>query len=540
MMLSIGNLSVPNAVGASAPASNAGMQGLGVADAGAGSGKFGSVMTAALAQTSQQSKMHVGSPNDAQGAVSNNKDEGVSQEGKAADAMAEAGKVLPGVTPAGDAKQSASDPAQAKGSVTEQANAVEALKPDLQGLSAAARLSSSPAVVASGAQGNHEKPSVGVTGKSGTAGGEKNKADGKKPEIKNFSASPVVLSNAMQLPAVMAAVPFAMQPAEPPPANSSGVSRGAGHSVTKSSVHGTGAIASHGSATMGKISGAAISGNLDLAKDASKSGTAPGAGFANTEKIVPVQSASTGTGAATDMAAHADHAAAGATVLRAQGAASINTKNASGAGTPANTGFTAALLNGQPGMAMAATAHANASAAGGVSAANPYAHMDSPQAVSLTYASPQKVSVAVSDPSLGNFQVRAQSAGAQVAASLATASATTHAQLSGQLPALTAFLQEQRVDLSRVTVVQQSMLGGDTGARGFGGQQGRSGSSGSRNARSQSGRIAAAGSVAEVGAATGVLDLEAAGGMVRNEAAVPSSHSQEGSGGIVQYVDVHA
>lgn len=538
MMPSIGNFSVPNAVGASAPASNAGMQGLGVADAGAGSGKFGSMMTAALAQTSQQSKMHVGSPNCAQGTVSNNKDEGVSQEGKAADAMAEAGKALPGVTSAGDAKQNISDATPTKGSAAEPADAVEALKPDLQGLSAAARLSSSPAVVASGAQGNHEEPSVGVTGKSGTADGERSKADEKKPEIKNFSASPVALSNAMQLPAVMAAVPFAMQPAAPPPANSSGASRGAGHSVTKSSVHGTGAIASHGSAAMGKISGAAISGNLDLAKDASKSGTAPGAGFANTEKIVPVQSASTGTGAATDMTAHADHAAAGATVLRAQGAASINTKNASGAGTPVNTGFTAALLNGQPGMATAATAHA--SAAGGVSTANPYAHMDSPQAVSLTYASPQKMSVAVSDPSLGNFQVRAQSAGAQVAASLATASAATHAQLSGQLPALTAFLQEQRVDLSRVTVVQQSMLGGDTGARGFGGQQGRSGSSGSRNARSQSGRIAAVGSVAEVGTATGVLDLEAAGGMVRNEAAVPSSHSQEGSGGIVQYVDVHA
>jgi hypothetical protein len=169
-------------------------------------------------------------------------------------------------------------------------------------------------------------------------------------------------------------------------------------------------------------------------------------------------------------------------------------------------GFTATLLLGQAGAGMSATtvAHAGtqrtAGNPGGTGAANPYARMDGAQQATLTYASPQKMAVTVSDPSLGSFEVRAQSSGAQVAASLATISAATHAQLSGHLPSLTAFLQDQRVDVSRVTVVQRGLLSGDAGARGFNGQQGQSGSGGQRP-RSQTSRVAAAGAV---GAATGV------------------------------------
>lgn len=178
---------------------------------------------------------------------------------------------------------------------------------------------------------------------------------------------------------------------------------------------------------------------------------------------------------------------------------------------PAAIGFTASLLQGHPGAGMPGAAHNGVQhAAGGLSGANPYARMDETQGHTLVSASPQKMSVAVSDPSLGSFQVRAQGAGTQIAASLATASAATHAQLSGHLPSLTAFLQDQRVDLARVTVVQQSLLGGDAGPRDFGGHE-RQGRSGARGGRPKAGAVRAVGSAGSPGSAGSVGSAGSAG-----------------------------
>jgi hypothetical protein len=157
--------------------------------------------------------------------------------------------------------------------------------------------------------------------------------------------------------------------------------------------------------------------------------------------------------------------------------------------------------------------------------------MDQPQQATLVYASTQKMSVAVSDPGLGNFEVRAQGVGAQVSASLATNSALTHAQLSGHLPALTAFLQEQRVDVSRVTVVQQGPLVGDAGSRDSGGHP-QQGGSGGRRARAQASRV---GGVAAGGAdgLNGTVSLVGPEGPpMRGAAAVDN--------GAMSLVDVHA
>ena len=181
-----------------------------------------------------------------------------------------------------------------------------------------------------------------------------------------------------------------------------------------------------------------------------------------------------------------------------------------------NQGFVATLLQaGHPGATPAAMHPGASVAANGAAAANPYARMDEPQQAALVYALPQKMSVKVSDPALGSFEVRARSAGAQVSASLATASAVTHAQLSGQLPALTNFLQEQQVNLARVSVVQQqpSLLGGDSTARGFGGQQ-RQGRARSQARGAPGGRVGAVGS-ASGGKTSGVIsETGAAGGKV--------------------------
>ena len=249
-----------------------------------------------------------------------------------------------------------------------------------------------------------------------------------------------------------------------------------------------------------------------------------------------------------------------------------NTSGGNGSGNPSSVvGFTATLLQTHAGIVPAggaasgfgnamsvnagtgpgATAGAHggvqhtAGSASGVGVANPYARMDEPQRATLIYASPQKMSVAVSDPGLGNFQVRTQGAGAQVAASLATSSAVTHAQLSGHLPALTAFLQEQRVDVSRVTVVQQSLVGGDAGPREFGGRQRQAGGGG-RGARAQAGsvgRVSTAGSAGLKGVATlgAPVGAEAPLGSGNMDAADVSAHTAAGlDGEAMSSVDVHA
>lgn len=224
----------------------------------------------------------------------------------------------------------------------------------------------------------------------------------------------------------------------------------------------------------------------------------------------------------------------------------VHAGNGTGNGFPSGLGVSAGAGAG-PGAATLAhggVQHA-AGSAGGIGVANPYARMDEPQRATLVYASPQKMSVAVNDPGLGNFQVRAHGVGTQVAASLATSSAVTHAQLSGHLPALTAFLQEQRVDLSRVTVVQQSLLGADAGPRDFGGhqQQGGSGGRGTRAQAGRVGRVAGGGagglqglvSSAETAGTEAGMDLggnDAAGASTRRTAAL--------DGGAMSSVDVHA
>jgi hypothetical protein len=209
----------------------------------------------------------------------------------------------------------------------------------------------------------------------------------------------------------------------------------------------------------------------------------------------------------------------------------------------AGNGFTATLLNGHPGTAAHSVLPHASGAADGVGGANPYMRMDEPQRPSLVYASPQKMAVAVSDPALGSFQVRAQGTGAQVTASLATTSAATHAQLSGHLPSLTSFLQDQRVDVSRVTVVQQSLVGGDAGPRDSGGRQ--QGRSGSRRARPRAGRVGEVGTAGEAGSvrsrdsnlSNGSMDSAGRAGM---EAATGMDTKTGAAGGGFSYVDLHA
>jgi hypothetical protein len=236
-----------------------------------------------------------------------------------------------------------------------------------------------------------------------------------------------------------------------------------------------------------------------------------------------------------------------ATLLQAHVGNELGSGSANGTGNGSGNGFGSGLgVSAGAGAGAAAGVHGSvphaAGSAGGMGVANPYARMDEPQRATLVHASPQKMSVAVSDSGLGNFQVRAQGAGAQVAASLATSSAVTHAQLSGHLPALTAFLQDQRVDVSHVTVVQQSLLGGDAGPREFGGHE-RQGSSGGRGAQAQAGRVGSVGAAGLKGTVGSGGPVGAAAGMDTgfvDAAGASAQRAAEMDGKAMSTVDVHA
>ena len=229
-----------------------------------------------------------------------------------------------------------------------------------------------------------------------------------------------------------------------------------------------------------------------------------------------------------------------ATLLQAHAGDGLATGSGVGPGVSAGVGTGPVIAAGPHGSVQHAAGNAV-----GMGAANPYARMDEPQRATLVYASPQKMSVAVSDPGLGNFQVRAHGEAAQVVASLATSSAVTHAQLSGHLPALTAFLQDQHVDVSRVTVVQQSLPAGDAGPRDFGGQQ-RQGDSGGRGARAQAGRVGGveaggAGGLQGTVSSAGTAGAEAGLDLGRDDAAGASTRRAAAlDGGVMSSVDVHA
>lgn len=99
-------------------------------------------------------------------------------------------------------------------------------------------------------------------------------------------------------------------------------------------------------------------------------------------------------------------------------------------------------------------------------AANPYARLDEASAPALLRLTPQNMTVAVTDPTLGNVQVQAQSVNGQIIASMATANATAHAQLSGHIASLNGFLHEQNVNVMQLTLSRQQLSGGMGGGQG--------------------------------------------------------------------------
>lgn len=123
------------------------------------------------------------------------------------------------------------------------------------------------------------------------------------------------------------------------------------------------------------------------------------------------------------------------------------------------TASSTAMATLHPGAAASQSAF-QASAGGASSqpavASNPYARLDEASQPAVLHASPQQMTVALHDASLGSLQVQVQSVNGQLAASLATATTAAHTQLSGHLASLTGYLQDQRVDVARVTVAPQS------------------------------------------------------------------------------------
>lgn len=110
-----------------------------------------------------------------------------------------------------------------------------------------------------------------------------------------------------------------------------------------------------------------------------------------------------------------------------------------------------------------------------VAVSNPYARLDEASAPAVLHASPQQMTVAVHDASLGSLQVQVQSVNGQLAASLATATTAAHTQLSGHLASLSGYLHDQRVDVARVTVAPQSFSSQSGSGQGGGPQSGGSG-----------------------------------------------------------------
>jgi hypothetical protein len=83
---------------------------------------------------------------------------------------------------------------------------------------------------------------------------------------------------------------------------------------------------------------------------------------------------------------------------------------------------------------------------------NPFHHLDSGGQPPVLQATPQRLSVAVPDSSLGQLQVRAQSVGGHVEATLSASTAESHARLAGQAAALSTYMHQQAPEVSRVTV----------------------------------------------------------------------------------------
>lgn len=99
-------------------------------------------------------------------------------------------------------------------------------------------------------------------------------------------------------------------------------------------------------------------------------------------------------------------------------------------------------------------------------AVNPYARMDEASAPAVLRLTPQNMTVALHDPTLGNIQVQAQSVNGQIIASMATTNAIAHAQLSGHLGSLNGFLHEQNINVSQLTLSRQQLSSGMGGGQG--------------------------------------------------------------------------
>lgn len=402
------------------------------------------------------------------------------------------------------------------------------------------------------------KDSAGAVAEPDAAAGKGAKTDSKKADMKGAGAAQTAVGPAgMALPVVLAAGAVPVSPAESMSAHHG--MKGDGGTVAASVGRGIAAASGHAA---GRASRGIAQPTAETAVDSQASrAVQPNAGWGSSSegsagsigKISPAQHAEAGAamraGAPAGLAAHAGHDAQQRSAQGGQSGMIVHAQNGPVKGWnaegPASHGFTATLLTGHPAVGTAvshAQAH-GAGADGSVGAANPYARMDETQGHSLVYASPQKMAVTVSDPSLGSFQVRAQSTGAQVAASLATASASAHAQLSGHLPSLTAFLQEQRLDLARVTVVQQSLLGGESGAQESGGRQ-RQGRSGSQREPAQAGGVGAvesAGSAGSGGPAAGSVAVSGTAAVESGSAAAMGMDGRPGmrNAGRMGSVDVH-
>lgn len=149
---------------------------------------------------------------------------------------------------------------------------------------------------------------------------------------------------------------------------------------------------------------------------------------------------------------------------------------------------------------------------------NPFERLDqalSPEATVLQGSS-QRLTVGLSHPSLGWVEIKTQSTGDQIAATLVSASSQTHQHLAAQVPSLTQFLSDREVKLSSVTV-HQGIAGG-----GGGGENG-----GARHSREQNSPSGGNSSQPE-------LQMDDA----RSSQASDAASSQ--SGRRLSYIDIHA
>lgn len=199
------------------------------------------------------------------------------------------------------------------------------------------------------------------------------------------------------------------------------------------------------------------------------SGTTPLSGASAVEKNPPLPGTMAGTPPANIPAPSSDSSGGAATSdhagiapgphpfgdLLISGVGSMENHFSNSIGGTGTTGFTAGNLSNSNAQASARFAPSDAFAA--------LDHAASADPNRLLHLSPNQVAVGVADPHLGWVEVRAERAAGQVSAQISAGSAATHAELTASLPAMTAYLHEQRVGIQTLAVTAQLSGGSSSG-----------------------------------------------------------------------------